>query len=106
MNDAEILNLFLEKIPSKYPEHMLCYFANNALHGRQLPFTSALLRTLSCTEAACPGYAQEMLTRMGSIKGTGEPQYSSPKWVVGGGGGGGGGAAPPAATGRAAKKKE
>ena len=83
MNDAEILNLFLEKIPSKYPEHMLCYFANNALHGRQLPFTSALLRTLSCTEAACPGYAQEMLTRMGSIKGTGEPQYSSPKWVVG-----------------------
>lgn len=75
MTQEQILSLFLEKIPAAYPEHMLCFFAANAARGHLLPFTKALLRALGEIEAASPGYAEDTLTRMAAIRGTGETQY-------------------------------
>jgi hypothetical protein len=74
-NDA--LTLFLERIPSEYPKHMLCYFAGNAARGVVLPFVNGLCRALAEIDSATPGYANEMMNRLAAIKDKGEAQYEA-----------------------------
>jgi hypothetical protein len=73
----EILANFLELIPTQYPEHMLCYFADNATRGVELPFLSALLNALALVDGMSPGYAREIIERIAAIRGTGEDQYEA-----------------------------
>ncbi len=77
MRDDELLAMFLESVPSEYPKHMFCYFANNAARGNVLPFTKSLFEVLKVVDAASPGYAKGTITRIGAIEGTGESQYGS-----------------------------
>ncbi len=77
MASEKILATFLEEVPAEYPKHMLCYFANNAARGIDLPFTTALLRVLETAEETCPGYSRKMLARIGAIHGTGADQYEA-----------------------------
>jgi len=83
MQQVDALQLFLDKIPSKYPEHMLCYFALNAQHGVVLPFLLGFTRTLAEIDSASPGYAEEMLQRLAGIKQTGEAQYEAVLQILG-----------------------
>lgn len=77
MRPSEVLKLFYDIIPQKYPEHMFCYFAANAARGVVLPFAHGLVRALWRVDNAAPGYAEEMLKRMAGIKNTGEAQYEA-----------------------------
>ena len=38
MQFDEALKLVVDKVPTEYPKHMLCYFAANAARGVVLPF--------------------------------------------------------------------
>jgi hypothetical protein len=77
MNKDEALALFLDRIPSEYPEHMLCFFAGNGKNGRVLPFLNGLSLVLAAIDTVTPGYASEMLDRIAGISGTGEAQYEA-----------------------------
>lgn len=77
MTNHEILAGFIQKIPSEYPKHMLCFFAANAARGNILPFTEGLLKCVGTIESAAPGYADEMFSRIAAITGKGEDQFES-----------------------------
>lgn len=77
MQFDEALKLVVDKVPTEYPKHMLCYFAANAARGVVLPFTAGLCRTLAEIDSATPGYAAEMTDRLAGIAGTGEEQYEA-----------------------------
>lgn len=77
MLPTDALKLFLERIPSEYPKHMLCYFAANAARGIVFPFVNGLCCALAEIDSATPGYANEMLNRLAAIKDTGEAQYEA-----------------------------
>jgi hypothetical protein len=73
----DALKLVVDKIPTEYPNHMLCHFAANAARGVVLPFTAGLCRTLAEIDSATPGYAAEMIARLAAITRTGEEQYEA-----------------------------
>lgn len=77
MQFDEAVKLVVDKVPTEYPKHMLCYFAANAARGVVLPFTAGLCRTLAEIDSATPGYAAEMTDRLAGIAGTGEEQYEA-----------------------------
>lgn len=68
---------FLRRIPSECPRHMLCSFANNIAHGRDLSFTTSLFEALNKVETIVPSYANEMISRIAAIEHTGEDQYET-----------------------------
>lgn len=74
----EAVKLFVDTIPAEFPaQHMLSYFAANAMRGHLLPFPVGLCRTLADVDSASPGYAVEMLGRLAAIGGTGVDQYEA-----------------------------
>lgn len=77
MTPREALGIFLDRIPSEYPKHMLCFFAANAERGVVLPVVAGLCRSLAEIDSATPGYAKEMVERLAAIKDTGEAQYEA-----------------------------
>ncbi len=77
MRPSEVLKMFCDIIPQRYPEHMFCFFAANAAQGNVLPFAHGIIRALWRIDNAAPGYAEEMLKRMAAIKNTGEDQYEA-----------------------------
>lgn len=77
MSIETIRTEFLRTIPTQYPRHMLCFFANNMAQGREFPFATALFEALDKVESLVPGYANEMISRIAAIENTGEDQYES-----------------------------
>jgi hypothetical protein len=77
VTESELLTLFLEKVSAEYPKHMFCEFAAAAAHGVIRPFLQGLLKAIAAVEKDCPGYAEEMLGRIGSVRDTGIKKYES-----------------------------
>jgi hypothetical protein len=77
MPGPDLIALFLQNISAVYPEHMLCFFAANLARGNHITFAIDLLDALDAVDSATPGYASEMLQRIGSIDGVGEEQYEA-----------------------------
>lgn len=77
MTPGEVLPLFLSLVPSAPKSHMLCGFVEEASRGNFYPFTQGLFEVLADVDSVSPGYAAEMLRRIGAVKGTGEEQYEA-----------------------------
>ncbi len=71
------LRKFLDAVPSEYPNHMFCSFADAARKGIILAFSNGLVRVVAYIDTECPGYADEVFGRIGAIKGTGRAQYEA-----------------------------
>ncbi len=77
MTENELLALFLEKVPAEYPKHMFCEFAAAAARGVIRPFLQGLLKAIAAVEKDCPGYAEEILGRIGGVRETGVQKFEA-----------------------------
>jgi hypothetical protein len=77
VTENELLALFLEKVPAEYPKHMFCEFAAAAARGVIRPFLQGLLKAIAVVEKDCPGYAEEILGRIGGVRETGVQKFEA-----------------------------